>query len=222
MNTAFNDSDRHSLSSKVFLKIRDSILDGTYKSGDALIETKLAEELNVSRTPIREAIRQLELEELVICIPNRGVFVQSISDQDIEDIYTIRKLLEGQVARWVCERISNEQMNRLSEIVELMELYTRRDDKVNLARLDTEFHDLLYEACKSRTLRHTLTTIHHNSAYSRLGNFTVAGRAKLSLNEHRAIFEAIEKHNADAASQLIIYHIESAYQASKAQAHDNT
>ena len=82
-------------------------MDGLYKPGDSLVETKLAKELGVSRTPIREAIRQLEFEGLVHSIPNKGVIVQGISTQDVDDIYIIRKMVEGLAARWAVERPSN-------------------------------------------------------------------------------------------------------------------
>ena len=101
-------TEKYSLRGKIFNILRQQILDGKYLPGDSLIETKLAEELGVSRTPIREAIRQLELEGLVDSIPNKGVIVRGISEKDIEDIYTIRKVLEGLAARWAVEKISDE------------------------------------------------------------------------------------------------------------------
>ena len=85
----------HSLGSRVFQKIRDNILNGTYKENDELRETAIGKELGVSRTPVREALRQLELEGLVTIIPNRGAYVSGISHKDIWDIYKIRSMLEG-------------------------------------------------------------------------------------------------------------------------------
>jgi len=104
----------HSLGSRVFQKIRDNILNGTYKENDELRETAIGKELGVSRTPVREALRQLELEGLVTIIPNRGAYVSGISHKDIWDIYKIRSMLEGLCARWAAEHITEEQLGRIA------------------------------------------------------------------------------------------------------------
>ncbi|NLZ51956.1 MAG: GntR family transcriptional regulator, partial [Thermoanaerobacteraceae bacterium] len=105
----------YSLRSKIYHHLKNAILDGVYKPGDSLIEMKLAKELGVSRTPIREAIRQLELEGLVTSIPNKGVVVEGVTLQDVEDIYEIRKMIEGLAARWAAEKISDEQLKELKD-----------------------------------------------------------------------------------------------------------
>src|SRR5664279_3198270 len=87
------DDNSHSLTARVFQILQNDIINGVYEVGESLVETKLSQELGVSRTPIREAIRQLELEGLVQSIPNKGVFVKGVSSQDIKDIYTIRKMI---------------------------------------------------------------------------------------------------------------------------------
>lgn len=124
----FDPNDRQSLTARVYEHIREDIIEGRYANGAYLVETKLAEELDVSRTPIREALKQLELEDLVVSIPNRGVMVQGMSSHDIDDIFTVRYLLEGQAAYWAAERIDEANLARLTEIVELMEMYTRKND----------------------------------------------------------------------------------------------
>ena len=123
----FDTSDKQSLTTKVYNHIRDGILDGTYPIGGYLVETRLADEMEVSRTPVREALKQLELEGLVDSIPNRGMRVQGITDGDLDDIHTIRLLLEGQAAWWAAQRVDQEHLDRLAEILELLELYTRRN-----------------------------------------------------------------------------------------------
>lgn len=169
----FDPNDKQSLTAKVYTRIREDIIEGRYKTGDYLVETKLAEELDVSRTPIREALKQLELEDLVVSIPNRGMMVQGMSSHDIDDIFTVRHLLEGQAAYWAAERIDAANLARLTEIVELMEMYTRKNDAANLARLDTEFHDVIFSASNSRILRHILTSLHHNTRRVRRTSLTV-------------------------------------------------
>ncbi|HOA79529.1 MAG TPA: GntR family transcriptional regulator, partial [Defluviitaleaceae bacterium] len=110
-------SDKYSLQGRVFHKIREDILNGKYKSGDSIKEVVVSKELGVSRTPVREALKQLELEGLVISIPNKGTVVAGITEQDIIDIYAIRSLIEGLAARWAAIRISEEQLKQLEEII---------------------------------------------------------------------------------------------------------
>ena len=107
----------HSLRGRVFQKIREDILTGVYKEHDELREVSIGEELGVSRTPVREALRQLELEGLVTIVPNKGAYVTGITPQDVHDIYKIRSLLEGLCARWATEHITGRQIEELEEII---------------------------------------------------------------------------------------------------------
>ncbi|MDD3919776.1 MAG: GntR family transcriptional regulator [Eubacteriales bacterium] len=210
MNNYIDNQDKQSLTSRVFRYIRDGILEGRYHSGDYLVETRLAEELSVSRTPIREALKQLELEDLVESIPNRGVIVKGISQEDIEDIFTIRLLLEGQAAYWAALRIRPDQLDQLAELVELMELYTRRNDSSHLASLDTEFHEIIYTASNSRTLKHVLGSLHQNMRQARQSSLMSKDRTPKSLDEHKQIYAALEAHDCDLAKQRMEHHIKSA------------
>ena len=105
----------HSLGGRVFQRIREDILKGKYKQNDELKEATLGKELGVSRTPVREALRQLELEGLVSIVPNRGAYVNGISKKDIWDIYYMRSTLEGLCARWAVENITEEELALLKE-----------------------------------------------------------------------------------------------------------
>ena len=151
----------HSLGSRVFQKIRDNILNGTYKENDELRETAIGKELGVSRTPVREALRQLELEGLVTIIPNRGAYVSGISHKDIWDIYKIRSMLEGLCARWAAEHITEEQLDQLEESLLLSEFQMKKESGFSteqVAALDGRFHAVLYEASGSRMLKHVRVT----------------------------------------------------------------
>ncbi len=206
----FDPNDRLSLTARVYKQIRDDIIEGRYANGAYLVETKLAEELDVSRTPIREALKQLELEGLVVSTPNRGMMVQGMSGQDIDDIFTVRHLLEGQAAYWAAERIDENSLSRLTEIVELMEMYTRKNDVSNLARLDTEFHEVIFSASDSRILRHILSSLHRNTRQVRVNSLSSPDRPSNSLKEHKAIFEAIERGDAPAAKDAMESHVRNA------------
>lgn len=207
----FDLSDKQSLTTKVYNHIRDGILDGSYQMGDYLVETRLADELDVSRTPVREALKQLELEGLVQSIPNRGMRVQGISDDDLNDIHTIRLLLEGQAAWWAAQRIDAEHLDKLAETLELMEMYTRRNDVAQLARLDGEFHDVLYSAAHSRILRHVLTSLHQNALRARCSSLTAPKRPNESFQEHKAIFHALESRNPEEAKACMEKHVANAH-----------
>ena len=111
-------TDKYSLRGRVFHKIRDDILSGRYRVGEELREVAIGEEIGVSRTPVREAFRQLELEGLIRIVPNKGAYVTGITAKDVRDIYMIRSLLEGLCARWATENISKEQMEEMEENIE--------------------------------------------------------------------------------------------------------
>ena len=199
-----------SLRAQVFNKIQDDIINGRYEPGDSLVETKLAEELGISRTPVREAIRQLELEGLVTYVPNKGVYVTGITEQDIEDIYTIRSLVEGLAVRWAIERIEAHQLKELEEIVELMEYYTAKGDMEQVTKLDTRFHDVIYDASKSKVLKNTLKNLLRYIKKARLSSLKVPKRAHKALEEHRQILEAFKNHEPAKGERLMIRHISSA------------
>lgn len=149
-------SDKYSLRGRVFRKLREAILNGSYQEKDELKEAAIAEELGVSRTPVREAFRQLELEGLIQIVPNKGAYVTGISAADVADIYEIRSLLEGLCARWATEKITKEKIEALEEIILLSEFHLSKEHYEQLIELDNRFHMHLYEACESKMLIHLL------------------------------------------------------------------
>ena len=200
-------TEKYSLRGKIFNILRQQILDGKYLPGDSLIETRLAEELGVSRTPIREAIRQLELEGLVDSIPNKGVIVRGISEKDIEDIYTIRKVLEGLAAKWAVEKIDDEELNNLKDKFELMEFYTKKGDIEQVAKLNTMFHEVIFNATKSSVLKHILTDFQYYVQWARYASLKVPGRAQEALEEHKMILDAFMSRDNENAEKLVTGHI---------------
>jgi DNA-binding GntR family transcriptional regulator len=203
-------SEDSSLRAQVFKEIEQAILNGAFAPGDSLTELRLSAELGVSRTPVREALRQLELEGLVRTIPNKGVTVVGVSEKDIDDIYTIRTSIEGLAARWAAEHITDEEIAALREVVELQEYYVSRGDALQVWHLDTRFHGLIYECCRSRPLRHTLSSFHHYIQKARALSFKTAARARAAVQEHRDILEAIAKRDANTAEAMTAAHIRNA------------
>lgn len=200
-------TDKYSLRGRVFTKIREDILSGKYKQNDELKETTIGQELGVSRTPVREALRQLELEGLVNIIPNKGAYVNGISEKDIHDIYIIRSYLEGLCAKWACEYITQEQIDELEEVVYLSEFHAKKEHHEQIVELDNKFHQLIYEASNSKLLNHILSDFHHY--VQRIRKITLASdlRAASSNKEHTAILDAIRQRDGEKAEMLAHEHI---------------
>lgn len=198
-----------SLRGKVFQKIRDDILKGKYEENEELREITLGKELGVSRTPVREALRQLELEGLVKIIPNKGAYVTGITGKDVSDIYVIRSLLEGLCARWATEHITEEQIDKLEEIILLSEYHVNKKKELatQVTKLDSEFHEVLYEASNSRILEHVLSDFHKYVQLARKTSVTNQDRAEKSIAEHKEILQAIKDKDADKAERLANEHI---------------
>lgn len=205
-----NEHAQGSLGKEVFYQLQNDILNGKYQSGENLTETRICEEMGVSRTPVREAIRQLELEGLVDYFPNRGAIVKGITAQDIQDIYTIRMLIEGLAARWAAEKITQEELSDLKEAFDLEEFYTNKNDVSHLLIFDSRFHDIIYRASKSKPLMHTLSTFHHYVQRARSLSLSSQARAEKVLQEHRAILEAIMERDAGKAEILATEHVRNA------------
>jgi DNA-binding GntR family transcriptional regulator len=199
--------ENKSLTSLIFDKIREDILNGRYLTGDKLVEIKLADELGVSRTPVREALKQLELDGLVDNIPNRGVVVKGISQDDIDDILTIRLCIEGLVGQWAAERILDEEVKELEEIFDLMEFYTSKGDIDKIFDLNTKFHETLYKATKSRYLEGVLKDFQLFIKSSRNNSLKTEGRLLTALEEHRNILDAIKQHDLEKTRNSLVKHI---------------
>ncbi len=200
-----------SLRNKVFKYIKAQIINGRYIPGESLVESKLAEELGVSRTPIREAIRLLELEGLVETTPNKGAVVLGISPKDVEDIYAIRILVEGLAARWAAERMGPADKKELKKVLELMEFYAQKGDLDEVAELDMKFHQIIYESSGSKILNLTLSNLHQYVQLARLESLKVPSRISKTMAEHYAILESFLDGDPDKAEKVLTEHVEKAY-----------
>ncbi len=203
----FLESDNSSLRIRVFNAIENAILNDEYKEGDSLNELKISSELGVSRTPVREAIMQLELEGLVKNIPNKGAVVVGVSEKDIEDIYEIRIRIEGLAARLCAEKITEEELKALEKIADLQEFYLFKNDMEQIWKLDSDFHKIIYDASRSRPLIFMLTNFHNYIKRARGISVQIEGRAEKTVAEHRAILEAIRNKDGELAEKLTAEHI---------------
>ena len=196
-----------SLRGRVFRHLREDILNGVYKDHEELREVTIGEELGVSRTPVREALRQLELEGLVTIIPNKGAYVTAITRKDVKDIYKIRSQLEGLCANWATKYITDAQIEELEEIVYLTEFHVSKGHSEQVFELDNKFHEVLYEASGSKMLKHELSAFHHYVERVRKITLSMPDRVVKSNDEHKKIVEALKQHNAKEAELLATSHM---------------
>lgn len=198
-----------SLADRVFDHLEEGIYNGAYPPGTALTELGLSRELGVSRTPVREALRRLEQEQL-IRETGKGSVVLGLSPGDVADIYEIRLRTEGLAARWAARRITPEQLRSLQEITELQSFYLSRGDTDKLKSADTEFHTLIYAACGSPVLQGILTGLHRKIQAFRQRSLSQGSRAEAAFGEHQAIFRALAGGDADEAERQAVCHVKAA------------
>lgn len=198
-----------SLADCVFDKLENDILSGKYPYGKVLTESRLSEELQVSRTPVREAIRRLEQEDLVR-VTGKGLVVQGITKEDIKDIFEIRIRIEGIAAAYSAKRMTDEQKAKLKEILDLQEFYVTKTDAEHVQYQDREFHEIIYAGCGSVALQSTLVPLHRKSQKYRRDSVEKQMRAEASSKEHQAIYKAIAAGDAKKADELMVLHIKNA------------
>ncbi len=198
------------ISNNLFSELQKSIITGELKSGAKLTEQSICKKYKVSRTPVREALRQLEVEGLVETIPNRGAFVVGFSQRDVEDMYELRKSYEILAVKWAILRISDEELEDLEETFEFMEFYTAKKDYEKLKNINMGFHQLIYNACGNRFLKQILSSYQIYTKYSKLlieNTNNYSENMIDSLNEHNAIFQAFKKKDVQAGMNAIEKHI---------------
>lgn len=198
-----------SLADQVFERLEHEILSGIYQRGEVLTEMRLCADLGVSRTPVREALRRLE-QEHIIEISGKGIVVLGVTEQDLHDIYDIRREIEGDAAFKAAERISPEEIEELRSTLELQEFYVSKKDAEHIRSLDSQFHQLVYRFTGSAVYYDTLMPLHKKVQKHRKKSVENNSRAQSSLEEHRKIFEAIAAHDAPNARRAMIAHVENA------------
>ena len=198
-----------SLADQVFAKLEGDIIQGIYPKGEILTELKLVEQLGVSRTPIREALRRLEQERL-IAESGKGSVVLGITMEDLVDIMEIRQRIEGLAAYHATQNLTDEGRRQLLQISQLQDFYYEKQDIDNLRKMDDQFHDAIYNLAKRPVLRDSLIPLHRKSQRYRRISIQDKERLSHSIQEHKAICNAILSGDADLAAELITQHIERA------------
>jgi len=198
-----------SLADQVFEKLEDDIITGVYPRGEVLTELKLVEQLGVSRTPIREALRRLEQERL-IAESGKGSVVLGITVEDLMDIMDIRQRIEGLAAWYATKNITPEGLDKLRHISQLQDFYYEKQDVEHLRQMDDQFHDALYVLSGRTVICDTLLPLHRKTMRFRKISIQDGQRLGRSVQEHKAIFRAIEDGDAELAAKLVTEHIANA------------
>lgn len=198
------------LSTDLYSNLRKDILQGKYQSGYKLTEQAICDEYHISRTPVREAFKQLETEGLIETIPNRGAFVRSLSLQDIKDIYEMRKAYEILAVQWAIQRITKEELEKLEEAFEFMEFYTQKRDIEKMLNINMNFHELIYSASKNKMLKQVLSTLHIYIKHSRESQTYEDDYLDTVLLEHREIYEAFRDKDVKKGTSAIAKHLDNA------------
>lgn len=197
----------------VFNTLRQAILRGELKPGERLMEIQLANKLGVSRTPIREAIRKLELEGLVLMIPRKGAEVADIKEKNLRDVLEVRSALETLSVRLACERITDEQIAELKRAAKEFKHTLKSGDITKIAEADVKFHDVIYEATENKKLIQLLNNLREQMYRYRVEYLkNESAHAKL-LKEHEEIISKIENKETQAAIASVCQHIDNQVEA---------
>ncbi len=197
-----------SLAKEVTDLLRDRIINGEYTMGEKLIENKIAEELTVSRTPVRDAFKQLAKEQLVEYIPNKGCFAKGFSHKDMEDIYAVRKAVEKVAITWAIENACDQKIEELGQHLDLMNFYTENNSYERLLEANEEFHNMIHQMTNSRFIVQILKTYQEYVHTARKTTLKKEENLPLIFKEHEAIYKAIVARDVEAACEAVGVHMD--------------
>ena len=192
----------------VFHTLRQAILKGELEPGERLMEIQLAQNLGVSRTPVREAIRKLELEGLVIMIPRKGAEVASITEKSLRDVLEVRKVLEELAAELACKRMTEDGFLELEEQLSAFEEEVKGDDLTKIAEMDVAFHDIIYKYTCNDKLVQMLNNLREQMYRYRVEYIKEKGKRSILVAEHIEIVNCIKRRDVEAAKLAVHRHIE--------------
>jgi len=196
------------LSQKIYRILKVKIIKGFLEPRTKLLENKIAEELHVSRTPVREAIQKLVAEGLVKTAPNQTIIVTEVSIEDVKEVLQIRGALEGLAARITAKKINKQEIRELKKIITQMNLYISKKDLLSYCKVDDELHDLILNICGNRWITQIRDNLGNFIYRFRIKSLSVPGRLRSSLEEHKKITEALKVHNSVEADRLSQIHME--------------
>jgi DNA-binding GntR family transcriptional regulator len=195
------------LGNKAYDFIKSAILNMDLRPGQPLVDSALAQRVQVSRTPVREALRRLQTEGLVVRGPRKGWRVCSLSREDIEQIFDLKESLEGLAARRAAQRITQQCAEQLLQIVKRMEEASQTADRQTWMALDAQYHEIIFRVVGNERLRQIVGNLNDQWHRLRVGHLAVEGRVQRASQEHRWIAEAIAAHDQDRAEAMMQQHL---------------
>jgi DNA-binding GntR family transcriptional regulator len=200
-------------SDKIRMEIENAIMEGVLLPGDSINEAELASQYRVSRTPIREALLQLQAQGMLTSLPRGGMIVAKMDLQQLLSLWELLAALEGVAARLACERMNPEELAALTEHHEQSRHSVEADDVAGWQENNFRFHELLYRATRNPYLRQEVLRIRTRTGYYRRHAFAALGQIKTSFEQHQQIIEAIKSGDAEAASAAMVDHMRPARDA---------
>lgn len=192
----------------VFNTLREAILTGELEPGEHLMEVKLANKLGVSRTPIREAIRKLELEGLVVMTPRRSAQVAKITREDLTDVLEVRRVLESLSIELCCRNRTTEDIIALKENLNKFKSCIEKNELTEIAVTDVQFHEVIYKSTGNKRLNQILYNLREQMYRYRLEYIKDRHTRDTLIVEHQEIIDAIEKQDVERAKKAILLHID--------------
>jgi len=197
------------LNQKVYRVLKESIIKGFLEPGTKLLENKIANQMGVSRTPVREALRELAVEGFVDMTPNQGMVVTTVSLEDLKEVLQIRGVLEGLATYLAAKMITREDIIKLERIINKMNICIIKDDTIAFSDLNADFHDQILKICGNKRLIWICSNLSDRAHRFRIRSLSIPGRLKYALKEHQEILEALKKKDSEQADKLSQKHINS-------------
>ncbi|MFO7765333.1 MAG: GntR family transcriptional regulator [Pelovirga sp.] len=196
--------ERHqTLREKILETIRESILKGTLKPGEKVAEPELAERFGISRTPIREAFRQLESEGYLTVIPRKGAVVAALSERDVQEFYAIKSILEGYAASLAANNLKEKDLDRLEAVNKKLSALASEGDVRSFYRVHNEFHEIFLKAADNNKLYELIHQLGMKFNRLRMASLSVKGRMEISVEEHEKLLDAFRRKDGAAAEDLV-------------------
>lgn len=196
--------DRHqTLREKILETIREAILSGALKPGEKVAEPELAERFGISRTPIREAFRQLESEGYLTVVPRKGAVVTALSERDVEEFYAIKSILEGYAAELAAEKLSESELEKLELINKHLKQLADEGDVKTFYKVHNEFHETFLKAADNSKLYELIQHLGMKFSRLRMASLSVNGRMAISVAEHDKLLDAFRHRDGSAAEYLV-------------------
>lgn len=196
-------------------KLRDAILSGHFKPGERLVESGLCTMMNVSRTSIREALRRLEAEKLIVITPNKGPSVAAITWEEAEEIYHVRAMLEAEAAAQFARRATVADVKKMRKALEAFTKAAESNDAMGRLEATSRFYEVMLAGCGNRIISELLAGLVARVNFLRARSMSRPGRARHSVIELRRILSAVEKKDAAAAGAAAVEHVVAACAAAR-------